>query len=234
MAIHYYNPQWGAQRPIRGILLDMDGLVLDSEVLYTRFWREAANALGYPMTVEQSLGMRSLGKNLGQPYLESLFGPDVDYTTMRNKRIELMHVYVAEHGILPKPGIFELLDYMEDNGITGAITSSSPMEFIEKHLSAVNLLHRFQKLCSGHDIPNTKPAPDIYLLGAKVLLLDPAECLGLEDSPTGILSAYRAGCLPVMIPDLDQPGEETQKLLFAKADSLADIIDILKAQNGHQ
>ena len=234
MAIHYYHPEWGSQRPIRGILFDMDGLVLDSEVLYTRFWREAANALGYPMTVEQSLGMRSLGKNLGQPYLESLFGPDVDYTTMRNKRIELMHVYVAEHGILPKPGIFELLDYMEDNGITGAITSSSPMEFIEKHLSAVNLLHRFQKLCSGHDIPNTKPAPDIYLLGAKELGLDPAECLALEDSPTGILSAYRAGWLPIMIPDLDQPGEETQKLLFAKADSLADIIDILKAQNGHQ
>ena len=80
MAVTYYNPQWGASRPIRGILFDMDGLVLDSEILFTRFWREAANALGFPMTVEQSLGMRSLGKKLGQPYLESLFGPDIDYT----------------------------------------------------------------------------------------------------------------------------------------------------------
>ena len=233
MAIHYYNPHWGAQRPIRGILFDMDGLVLDSEVLYTRFWREAAHSLGYPMTVEQSLGMRSLGKNLGQPYLESLFGPSVDYTTMRNKRIELMEAWVEIHGIPPKPGIFELLDDMERNGIAAAITSSSPMDSIRKHLSAVGLLHRFQKLCSGHDIPNTKPAPDIYLLGAKELGLKPEECLALEDSPTGILSAYRAGCLPVMIPDLDQPGEDTRKLLFAKADSLADIINILKAQNGH-
>ena len=233
MAVHYYNPEWGTQRPIRGILFDMDGLVLDSEVLYTRFWREAAAALGYPMTVEQSLGMRSLGKNLGQPYLERLFGPDVDYTTMRNKRIELMNVYVEENGIPPKAGIFELLDYMEEHGIAAAITSSSPMDSIERHLSAVNLKHRFRKLCSGHDIPNTKPAPDIYLLGAKELGLEPRECLALEDSPTGILSAYRAGCLPVLIPDLDQPGEDTQKLLFSKADSLADIIDILKAQNGH-
>ena len=234
MAIHYYHPEWGAQRPIRGILFDMDGLVLDSEVLYTRFWREAANFYGYPMTAEQSLGMRSLGKDRGQPYLESLFGPGVDYTTLRNKRIELMGAYVAEHGIPTKPGITQLLDYLEANGIAAAITSSSPMESIRDHLSAVNLLHRFQKLCSGHDIPNTKPAPDIYLLGAKELGLRPEECLALEDSPTGILSAYRAGCLPVMIPDLDQPGEETQKLLFAKADSLADIIDILKAPNGHQ
>ena len=233
MAVTYYNAEWGAQRPIRGILFDMDGLVLDSEALYTRFWREAANALGYPMTVEQSYGMRSLGKKLGQPYLESLFGPGIDYTTLREKRIELMDAYVAEYGIATKPGILELLDYMEVSGIPGAITSSSPMEFIEKHLADANLLHRFRKLCSGHSIPNGKPAPDIYLLGAAELGLKPEECLALEDSPTGILSAYRAGCLPVMIPDLDQPNEDTQKLLFAKADSLSDIIDILKAQNGH-
>lgn len=234
MAVTYYHPQWGAERPIRGILFDMDGLVLDSEVLYTRFWREAAAALGYTMTAEQSLGMRSLGKKHGQPYLESLFGPTVDYTAMRNKRIQLMNAYVEIHGIAPKPGIFELLDYLEENGIAAAITSSSPMEAIEKHLSAVGLMHRFRKLCSGHGVPNGKPAPDIYLLGAAQLGLKPGECLALEDSPTGILSAYRAGCLPVMIPDLDQPGAETQKLLFAKADSLSDIIDLLKAQNGHE
>lgn len=213
---------------IRGVLFDMDGLVLDSEVLYTRFWREAATALGYTMTVAQSLGMRSLGKKRGQHYLESLFGPEIDYTTLRCKRIELMDVYVEQHGIPPKPGIYELLDYMEEHGIAAAITSSSPMESIEKHLSAVNLRHRFQKLCSGHNVPNGKPAPDIYLLGAAELGLDPRQCLALEDSPTGILSAYQAGCNPVLIPDLDCPGEETTSKCFAKADSLTDIIDILE------
>ena len=233
MAIQYFNPQWGASRPIRGVLFDMDGLVLDSEILFTRFWREAAVSLGYPMTVEQSYGMRSLGRKLGQPYLESLFGPGIDYTTVREKRIELMGAYVAAHGIAPKPGIYELLDYLEEAGIPAAIASSSPLEAIEKHLSAVSLLHRFQKVCSAHSIPNGKPAPDIYLLAAAELGLKPEECLALEDSPTGILAGYRAGCLPVMIPDLDQPGEDTQKLLFAKADLLTDIIDILKAQNGH-
>jgi len=234
MAIQYYNPQWGAQRPIRGVLFDMDGLVLDSEILFTRFWREAANALGYPMTVEQSLGMRSLGKKRGQPYLEGLFGPGIDYSEVRAKRIALMDAYVARHGIAPKPGIYELLDHLEANGIVTAIASSSPLEAIEKHLAAVNLLHRFQRICSAHSIPNGKPAPDIYLLAAEQLGLKPEECLALEDSPTGILSAYSAGCLPVMIPDLDQPDEGTKQLLYAKADSLTDVIDLLKAQNGHQ
>ena len=231
MAITYYHPEWGAQRPIFGVLFDMDGLVLDSETLYTRFWREAAQALGFPMTVEQSLGMRSLGQKLGQPYLESLFGPGVDYVQIRSKRIELMDAYIAEYGITPKPGIYELMDFLNENRIPAAITSSSPMDAIRDHLEANHLLHRFQQLCSGHDIPNGKPAPDIYLLGAEKLGLDPKNCLALEDSPTGIRAAHAAGCLSVMIPDLDQPGKETQDLLFAKADSLADIIQLIQHQN---
>ena len=232
MAIEFYNPEWGAQRPIFGVLFDMDGLVPDSEVLYTRFWREAAHALGYPMTEAQSLGMRSLGKKRGQPYLESLFGPGIDYTQLRNERIRRMEAYVAVHGIAPKPGIYELMDFLNENQIPAAIASSSPMESIREHLEKANLLHRFQALCSGHDIPNGKPAPDIYLLAAEKLNLAPENCLALEDSLTGIRSASAAGCLPVMIPDLDRPGPETKELLFASADSLRDIITIVKQQNG--
>ena len=91
----------------------------------------------------------------------------------------------------------------------------------------------FELYTSYENIGYCKPNPDYYREILGKLNLKPEECLALEDSPTGILSAYRAGCLPVMIPDLDQPGEDTQKLLFAKADSLSDIIAILKAQNGH-
>lgn len=231
MAIRYYHPEWGAERPILGVLFDMDGLVLDSEILYTRFWREAAHFLGFPMTAEQSLGMRSLGKTLGQPYLESLFGPGVDYVRLRSKRIELMEDYIGRHGIAPKAGIYDLMDFLNEHHIPAAITSSSPMESIRRHLESNDLLHRFQQLCSGHDIPNGKPAPDIYLLGAKKLGLDPQYCLALEDSPTGIRSASAAGCLPVMIPDLDQPDEPTQSLLYAKADTLADIINLIIQHN---
>lgn len=228
MAFDILKPEWGALRPIRGVLFDMDGLVLDSERLYTRFWMEAAQALGYPMTKEQALGLRSLGKVPAQAYLTACFGPGIDYTQVRTKRIERMDAFVAEHGIAPKPGIFALLDYLEEKGIATAITSSSPMEYIIRHLTGNDLAHRFQKLCSGHEVPNGKPAPDIYLHGAKVLGLKPEECLALEDSPAGILSAYRAGCLPVMIPDQDEPDEKTLPLLYAKADSLADVISIIQ------
>ena len=139
-----------------------------------------------------------------------------------------MDAHIEKYGIDVKPGIFELMDYLEANGIASAITSSSPMANIQRHLSTHNLLHRFDKLCSGYDVPKGKPEPDIYLHGAASLNLKPEECLALEDSPTGILSAYRAGCLSVMIPDQDQPDEDTIALLYAKADSLSDVISLLK------
>lgn len=227
MALTLYHPKW-RKAEIRGILFDMDGLVLDTEKLYTRFWMEAANDLGYPMTFPQALGLRSLNRTAGQEKLTEYFGPGISYMDVRRHRIELMDAHIANYGIDVKPGIFELMDYLQSHGIAAAITSSSPMENIRRHLSAHNLLHRFDKLCSGYDVPKGKPEPDIYLHGAASLNLKPEECLALEDSPTGILSAYRAGCLPVMIPDQDQPGEDTVSLLYAKADSLSDVISLLK------
>ena len=213
---------------IRGVLFDMDGLVLDTEKLYSRFWMEACHFYHFPMTYEQSLGMRSLSSQLGQKQLESYFGPTADYGTIRSKRIQLMDTYIAENGVDLKPGIRELLTFLHENGILCAITSSSPLERIRSHLAFHSLDTRFDALCSGHQVPNGKPAPDIYLYGAASLDLRPEECLALEDSPAGIESAFRAGCFPVIIPDLDQPSEETLSRCYAKTDSLADIIDLLQ------
>ena len=138
-----------------------------------------------------------------------------------------MDAYIAEHGIEVKPGIYELLDALDKRGIPAAITSSSSQEIIRQHLEAHNLYHRFKEICSARDIPNGKPAPDIYLHGAASLGLPPETCLALEDSPTGILAACRAGCVTVMVPDLDQPDGETEKLLHAKVDTLLDVIGLI-------
>ena len=228
MAIELLKPEWGALRPIRGVLFDMDGLVVDTEKLFTRFWMKAAQFYGFPMTREQALGMRSLSKTAGQAQLRSYFGPAADYAQIRAKRIEQMGAYIAAHGVEAKPGIYVLMDYLNEHNIPCAVTSSSPVERIREYLEPLGLFQRFDKILSGHDVPRGKPEPDIYLYGAASLGLKPEECLALEDSPAGLLSAYRAGCLPVMIPDQDQPGKETLPLLYARADTLADIISIIQ------
>lgn len=213
---------------IKGVLFDMDGLVLDTEKLYVRFWMEAAKELGYPMTYEQSLGMRSLNRIAGERKLKSYFGEDISYSEVRNKRIELMDDFVKKEGVAVKPGINELLDYLKEKGIKTAIATSSPIERTEKYLSSVKLDKRFDRLISCYMVKMGKPEPDVYLYAAKELGLKPENCMVLEDSPAGILAAYRAGCVPVMIPDRDEPDEATKKLLFAKVKSLDLIINLLK------
>lgn len=218
------------KRPtIRGVLFDMDGVVIDTEKIFTRFWMEAAQALGYPMTRAQALQLRSLGRMLGQPKMESFFGPGVSYAAIREKRIELMEAYIAEHGVEEKPGIRELLAYLREQGIPCAITSSSGLEVISRHLTNLGLIGGFTALCSGRDVPSGKPAPDIYIHGAAAIGLGPEECLAVEDSPAGVESAWRAGCHTVVVPDQDQPDAKTLSRCFAKADSLHDVLELLRA-----
>ena len=214
-------------RPIRAILFDMDGLILDTEKLYCRLWQEAARSLGYPMTREQALGMRALNRAAGQAKLTEYFGEGVDYNTVRNRRITLMDAFVEQEGVEAFPGIYPLLDYLQEKGLATAVASSSPMDRIEAYLTPLNLFHRFDAICTGYDVHKGKPEPDIFLHAAAKLGYSPSKCLVLEDSPAGLLSAHRAGCLPVMIPDQDSPGAETMPLLFALADRLEDIIPLL-------
>lgn len=224
----YDLEKWGKNICIKGLLFDMDGLILDTEKLYTRFWQEAANALGYPMTKEQAMGLRSLNREFGAAKMQSYFDKTVDYEAVRKKRIEMMDAFIEKEGVEAKPGVHELLTFLKENGIKTAIATSSPIERTEKYLESVGLTGAFDKLISGYMVQKGKPEPDIYILAATELGLVPNECLALEDSPTGLLSANRAGCYPVMIPDQDLPTPETEALLFAKADSLEKIIILLK------
>ena len=213
--------------PVLGVLFDMDGVVIDSEALYTRFWMESANSLGFPMTRDQALQMRSLNPGLAKSKIESFFGEDADYAAIRARRIELMNAHIEQHGVDEKPGIRALLALLKEKGIPCAITSSTAIPVIRQHLGRLGLLEGFTALCSGKDVPRGKPAPDIYLAGAAALGLKPENCLAIEDSPTGIQAAWSAGCKTVIVPDQDQPTEEMLARCYAKADSLFDVMGLI-------
>ena len=212
---------------VQGALFDMDGVILDSEGLYSRFWQEAAIALGYPMTRQQAMGMRALNRDAATAQLESYFGPGVDYIQVRDKRIELMDAFVAGKGIPAKPGIRELLAALKAAGIPTCIATSSPIARVREYLEPLGLFDQFDAVVTGYDVPHGKPEPDIYLKAAEVLGKDPARCIALEDSKAGVLSAFRAGCMTIMVPDQDQPDSEDLTRIAALCDSLTDVIDLL-------
>lgn len=213
---------------IKGIISDMDGVILDTEKLYVRFWREAASFYGFPMTLEHALGIRSLSGKLAEGKLQGWFGKEFDYNAVRQKRIELMDEFVNQNGVEPKPGAKALLSYIKDNGYALALATATPVDRAGRYLKSVELYSFFDQIVSAREVKRGKPAPDIYLCAAKRLGLDPKECIALEDSQNGIRSAFAAGCKTIMVPDLDQPTEEIMPLLFGVANGLEDVINIGK------
>ena len=213
---------------IKGIISDMDGVILDTEKLYVRFWREAASFYGFPMTLEHALGIRSLSGKLAEEKLQGWFGKEFDYNAVRQKRIELMDKFVNQNGVEPKPGAKALLSYIKDNGYALALATATPVDRAVRYLKSVELYSFFDQIVSAREVKRGKPAPDIYLCAAKRLGLDPKECIALEDSQNGIRSAFAAGCKTIMVPDLDRPTEEIMPLLFGVANGLEDVINIGK------
>jgi HAD superfamily hydrolase (TIGR01509 family) len=212
--------------PIHGAIFDMDGLMIDTEKLFTRFWREAAAFYGFNMTLDQALSIRSLAAKYSEPLLKNIFGNSFDYQKVHAKRVEIMSAYVDTHGVEKKPGLDELLSFLKSKNIRTAVATASNFKRTSGYLKSIGVFHMFDEIVCGDMIENGKPAPDIYLTAAKALDLPPNECIALEDSPNGLQSAYSAGCLPVMVPDMSQPDEELMKIIYAKCDSLSDVISL--------
>ncbi len=212
---------------IEGVISDMDGVILDSEKLYVRFWCEAGQFYGFPFERKHALGIRSMARPFAIERLQGWFGDSFDYDTVRNKRIELMNAYVEKHGIEAKPDAEKLLSYLKEKGIAVALATATPKDRAEEYLRRVGLLQYFDEVVSARMVKNGKPAPDIYLFAAEKLGLKPEECMALEDSQNGIRSANAAGCKTVMVPDLDGPTGEIMPLLYDVADGLWDVVRIL-------
>ena len=214
-------------RMIKAVIFDMDGLLLDTEKLLVRFWVRAANEMGFPMTREHALSLRSLHRSFAVPYLKELFGENFDYKTVRTRRMELMNEYLSDHPLELKDGACELLSYLNENNIPAAVCTATDLERAVDYLSGAGIFERFDKIISAVMVERGKPAPDVYLYAARQLGLMPEECMALEDSPNGVRSAAGAGCVTVMIPDLTEPDSELEKLIFARAGSLGEVVDII-------
>lgn len=213
---------------VQGIIFDMDGLMIDTEKLLHKYWCQAAKEYGYPMTVDHVLQIRSLAAKYAIPKLKSMLGEDFDYAKVRKRRMELMAEHVSKYGVEKKRGLDELLDYAKKQGYRLAVVTATDMERTQTYLGSIGKLEYFDTIVCGPMVENGKPEPDIYLKAAEQLNLPPDSCVALEDSPNGILAAFRAGCIPVMVPDLDQPDGDIKKCLYGLAKDLCQVISFLK------
>ncbi len=212
---------------IKGVVFDMDGLIIDTEKLLIKYWCQACEEFGYHATPDMLYPMRSLCSKYSIPKFKEVFGQDFDVIKVRARRMELMNEYISKYGIEKKKGIDELLEFLKDNNIKTAVATATDFPRTEKYLKSLDLFDKFDNIVCATMVKVGKPEPYVYLHACEEIGLNPCDCIALEDSPNGILSAYRAGLKPIMIPDLTQPDDDTKQLLFACADSLDKVIDII-------
>lgn len=203
---------------LKGAIFDMDGLLFDTERLYRDMWVVLAKEYGqipdpeFPKAVCGSNGehMRDI---IRQYY------PDIDAASFQQACIDRVAAQL-EKDVPLKPGLFEMLETVKNNGLRVAVASSSPMEVIQNNLKNAGAAGYFDAIISGTEVPAGKPAPDIFLISAEKLGLKPEECYVFEDSSNGIRAGAAAGCTTIMIPDLTEPTDELRTLCAAIYPSL--------------
>lgn len=213
---------------IKLFIFDLDGLLLDTEIVYNKCWCEAAQYCGYNLTYENALNLRSLDSKLAQKYLFELFGNNFNYTAVKQKRNELMKQKFSENGIKAKKGAKELLNYCKEHNYKIAIASASDESQIYEKLNIAGIYTKFDYIVSTKSLERGKPYPDIYIHTCNQLNVSPIDVLVLEDSPNGIKAAYNAGCNVIMIPDLTMPNPEISYMITDTFNSLYDFLLILQ------
>jgi HAD superfamily hydrolase (TIGR01509 family) len=188
------------RRPSAAIF-DMDGLMLDTEPLAARAWTEAACGIG--IAFDASVTPRLVGRTFSdcRRLIADHHGDAYPVDTLMDAWHAAYDAIVAREGIVLKPGLLELLDWLERQRIPKAVATSTRRTRAEAKLERCGLIERFSAVVGGDDVARGKPAPDIFLAAAAKLARPPAECVVLEDSEPGMQAAAAAGIPVIIVPD---------------------------------
>jgi HAD superfamily hydrolase (TIGR01509 family) len=205
---------------MRAVVFDMDGLMFNTEDVYTAVGTELLRRRGRTFTVELKNAMMGL-----QPQ------PSFEIMIRRCNLKETWQELVAESNglflsllddyLAPMPGLRELLDALERAGIPKAIATSSSRELLDACLKPFKMRERFQFILAAEDIAQGKPHPEIYLTAARRFGVAAAEMMVLEDSQNGCRAAAAAGAFAVAIPT-EHSREHDFRMASLVVDSLTD------------
>ena len=190
---------------IRAVVMDMDGLMLDTEGMSRTAWIRTFAEKGLPFREDQFLELVGLNVAGAQKKMRAWYGPDFPFDAIYARKVELVDDIITQEGITQKPGLLEFLAMADSLGLAQAVATSTARERAFYKLERAGLGGRFAVIAGGDEIAHGKPAPDIFLLAARLLNLPPEECLALEDSDPGVLAAQAAGMRVLIIPDTKPP-----------------------------
>ncbi len=218
---------------IKGVLFDMDGVVLDSERVGREVFIAECLKRGYTMdnaVFEQLLGKT---KDMDRVLLKGVYGDAFPFDEIHDAYRAELH-RLATVGQLPcKAGVKACFDGLKARGIRVALATSTARPMVQeyqKHIAEMRDVFDF--MVCGTEAGKSKPAPDVFLKAAEGLGLDIHECIGVEDSVAGLQSQTAAGCVRVLVPDLLPDDERFHGLYDHCLPTLGDLCGLIDRLNG--
>lgn len=217
---------------IKAVLFDMDGLMVDTESLATEAFIHSAKKQGYDMTKEETLMVLGFTTKSIYEFWENYFkNSDVSGKQLVDDHYKYIENVLFTTGPKKMPYIEELLKYLKENNYKVAVASSSNMNHIINNMEKTGLKKYIDEFASGAEVRNGKPAPDVFLLAAERLGVEPKKCLVLEDSKAGVIAGSSAGAKVIMVPDMFKPDDECKEKAYKIVNNLGEVINMLEENN---
>ncbi|MDE5964275.1 MAG: HAD family phosphatase [Eubacterium sp.] len=212
---------------MKAVVFDMDGVLFDTESVCMKAWDYAGEVMGVGKAGYMVLKTLGMNADKAIEIIRNEFGDDFDAVKFKQTGRDYSYNFFNTYGVPEKPGLYEILDYLKNKGYKIALASSTSSQSVHHHLQEKDIEKYFDAVICGDMVEKSKPEPDIYLKACKELNEKPSDCVAIEDSKNGLLSAHRAGMKVIMVPDLWQGEIETDSFLMAKCENLTEIMTVL-------
>ena len=209
------------------VVFDVDGLMIDTESVWKNAFDKAGDKYGIP-NLGDTLFPSLIGKRLEdeQELLDRLLPSDIQNQLINEWR--QIGLGSLEREVPVKPGLYEMLDYLEQHHIKMAVATTTRRELTEQRLKKIGVYNRFDYVLCGDEVTKRKPDPEIYLSVLHKMNTKAENAIVLEDSSVGVEAAYRAGIDCIQVPDLIAPTEVQEKQTICIVKDLMEARDYIE------
>jgi HAD superfamily hydrolase (TIGR01509 family) len=206
----------------RAVVFDMDGLLLDTEVLWQRAEAELFRRHGAEYTIADALAVMGTSFDVTARYFAERLGEPAERGAELVDELRVLMLAELRREVAARPGAVELVERLRDR-VPLALASNSSRNLVDTALLTAGLTDAFDAIVTADDVRHPKPAPDLYLLACERLGVRPGEALALEDTATGIAAAKAAGLTCIAVPQFAETDASA-------ADRIIDSLEELLAE----